>query len=133
VLGDPGPDRVGGRTSQEDLAALQVDEEQDINAPERQYRRGRSRRRACRRPGTAGTVTMKALIVAAPARGGDGAASCPRWWPRRSHRPCGTRPRCGDSPSGGPPGPGAAPEPRHRPRERWLRRDHGEDRSTNEP
>ena len=27
-------DRVGGRTSQEDLAALQVDEEQDINAPE---------------------------------------------------------------------------------------------------
>ena len=30
------------------------------------------------------------------------------------------------------PGPGAAPEPPHRRRERWLRRDHGEDRSTNE-
>ena len=35
LLGDPGPDRVSRYPGQEDHAALQVDEEQDIEAPER--------------------------------------------------------------------------------------------------
>jgi hypothetical protein len=34
LLGDPGPDRVGSHASQEDLATVQVDEEQDIDATE---------------------------------------------------------------------------------------------------
>ena len=35
LLGDPGPDRVGGHAGQEDLAPLEVDEEQHIEPPER--------------------------------------------------------------------------------------------------
>ena len=35
LLGDPGPDRVGGHADQEDFATLEFDEEQDIDAPER--------------------------------------------------------------------------------------------------
>ena len=35
LLGDPGPDRAGGHAGQEDFPTLQLEEEQDINAPER--------------------------------------------------------------------------------------------------
>ena len=35
LLGDPGPDRVGGHAGQEDLATLEVDEEQHIEPAER--------------------------------------------------------------------------------------------------
>jgi hypothetical protein len=35
LLGDPGPDRVGRHSGQEDHATLDVDEEQDIETPER--------------------------------------------------------------------------------------------------
>jgi hypothetical protein len=34
LLGDPWPDWVGRDTGQQDLAAVEVDEEQDVNAPE---------------------------------------------------------------------------------------------------